>query len=151
MITRIAPVDFGIHASLTTQGTVSMAGNATVNGADQIPAGWMSCDPPGPSQAGVRDQGGNVTETGNANVTGTPPVVNDPSINNNTFTTFGGATYAQLAARASITIPAGNYGTGTIDGVVCDKTVRPTGRWAERQSALQRLFRSFTRPARYAQ
>jgi hypothetical protein len=124
MITRIAPIDFGIHASLTTQGSVNMGGNATVNGGDQIPVGWTSCDPPGPAQAGVRDQGGNVTETGNANVTGTPPVVNDPTITNNTFTTFGGATYAQLAARATLVIPAGNYSTApVVTGGACDKTV----------------------------
>src|SRR5437016_258294 len=50
MITRIAPVDFGIHASLTTQGVVSLSGNADVNGNDQIPTGWISCDAAGPPQ-----------------------------------------------------------------------------------------------------
>jgi len=124
MITRIAPVDFGIKASLTTQGLVSMSGNANINGADQIPTGWTSCDPPGPAQAGVRDNGGNVTESGNATVVGTPPVVNDPTVTNNTFTAFGGATYAQLAARATLTIPPGNYSTGpVVTNGVCDKTV----------------------------
>src|SRR5216117_1499801 len=63
MLTRIAPVQFGIRASLTTQGQVAMSGNANIDGADQIPTGWASCDPPGPAQAGVRDQGGNVSET----------------------------------------------------------------------------------------
>ena len=124
MLTRIAPVQFGIRASLTTQGQVAMSGNANIDGADQIPTGWASCDPPGPAQAGVRDQGGNVSETGNATVLGVPPVVNDPTINNNTFTTFGGATYASLAAKANLVIPAGNY---TTDPVVtngqCDHTV----------------------------
>ena len=124
MITRIAPVDFGIKASLTTQGLVSMSGNANINGADQIPTGWTSCDPPGPAQAGVRDNGGNVTESGNATVVGTPPVVNDPTVNNNTFTAFGGATYAQLAARATLTIPPGNYSTApVVTNGVCDHTV----------------------------
>ena len=124
IIARIAPVQFGIRASLTTQGTVSMGGNATVNGADQPPPGWLSCDPPGPAQAGVRDQGGNVTEQGNANVTGVPPIVNDPSITNNTFTTFGGATYAQLAARANLVIPPGTYSTAPVTaGATCDRTV----------------------------
>ena len=124
MITRIAPVDFGIKASLTTQGLVSMSGNANINGADQIPTGWTSCDPPGPAQAGVRDNGGNVTESGNATVVGTPPVVNDPTVTNNTFTAFGGATYAQLAARATLTIPPGNYSTApVVTNGVCDKTV----------------------------
>ena len=124
MITRIAPVDFGIHASLTTQGTVNLSGNADVNGNDQIPTGWTSCDLAGPPQPGVRDQGGNVTESGNGSVQGNPPVVNDPTVNNNTFTTFGGATFAQLAARATIVVPAGNYSTApVVTGGVCDKTV----------------------------
>ena len=124
MLTRIAPVQFNIQASLTTQGQVNMSGNANINGNDQIPTGWTSCDPPGPSQAGVRDQGGNVTETGNAAVTGNPPVVNDPTINNNTFSQFGTTSYAQLAARANITIPGGNYTTGpVVTNGVCDKTV----------------------------
>jgi len=122
MITRIAPVDFGIHASLTTQGSVSVGGNADINGADQTPTGWTSCDPPGLPQPGVRDQGGNVSESGNGSVLGNPPVVNDPTINNNTFTTFGGATFAQLAARATVTIPSGNYSTApVVTNGVCDK------------------------------
>ena len=124
MLTRIAPVQFGIRASLTTQGQVAMSGNANINGADQIPTGWASCDPPGPAQAGVRDQGGNVSETGNATVLGVPPVVNDPTINNNTFTTFGGATYASLAAKANLVIPAGNYSTDpVVTNGQCDHTV----------------------------
>ncbi len=124
MLARIAPVNFNIQASLTTQGQVNMSGNANINGSDQIPSGWTSCDPPGPPQAGVRDQGGNVSETGNAIVTGTPPVVNDPTINNSTFSQFGTTSYAQLAARATITIPAGNYNTDpVVTNGVCDKTV----------------------------
>ena len=124
MLARIAPVNFNIQASLTTQGQVNMSGNANINGTDQTPTGWTSCDPPGPPQAGVRDQGGNVSETGNAIVTGTPPVVNDPTINNNTFSQFGTTSYAQLAARATITIPAGTYTTDpVVTNGVCDKTV----------------------------
>ncbi len=111
LITRIAPIDFGIHASLTTQGGVSLSGNADVNGADQVPTGWASCDPPGATQPGIRDNGSNVSTSGNGSVQGNPPVVNDPTINNNSFTTFGGATYAQLAARATITLGSGTYKT----------------------------------------
>jgi hypothetical protein len=110
-ITRIAPVDFGIHASLTTQGGVALSGNADVNGNDQVPSGWTNCDPPGAPQAGIRDPGANVGTSGNGSVQGTPPVVNDPSVNNNTFTTFGGATYAQLAARANVVLGPGTYKT----------------------------------------
>jgi hypothetical protein len=125
MIARIAPVEFGIRASLTTQGTVNVGGNAVINGNDQNPAGWASCSPPGPAQAGVRDAGGTVTSTGTSTVTGTPPVVNDPSITDATFTTFGGATYASLAARANVVLPGGaTYRTEPIvvNGV-CNKNV----------------------------
>lgn len=125
MITRIAPVDFGIKASLTTQGSVAVAGTAEINGADQIPTGWNSCDPPGPAQAGVRDAGGTVTTQGTSTVTGSPPVLNDPTVNNNTFTVFGGATYAQLAARATITLPGATYTqiAPVVTNGVCDRTV----------------------------
>lgn len=124
MIARIAPVDFGIKASLTTQGGVSLSGNANVNGADQVPTGWASCDPPGPSQPGIRDNGSNVSTNGNGTVTGNPAVVNDPTITSASFNTFGGATYAQLAARATLVIPSGNYTTdAVVTGGNCDKTV----------------------------
>jgi hypothetical protein len=125
LITRIAPVDFGIHASLTTQGGVSLQGNANVNGADQIPTGWMACEPPGVAQPGIRDNGGNVTTGGNGNVVGNPAVVNDPTLDNTDFTQFGGATYAELAARATITLPTGTYKTQpVVDGAgACDHSV----------------------------
>ncbi len=119
LIARIAPVEFGIRASLTTQGGVSVGGNATIVGTDQNPAGWASCDPPGPAQAGVRDNGGTVGTSGAGTVTGVPPVVNDPSITSSSFTTFGGSTYAQLSARANISIAGGNINTApsTVNGL----------------------------------
>jgi hypothetical protein len=127
MITRIAPVDFGIHASLTTQGGVKLSGNADVDGNDQIPTGWAGCDPPGLGQVGIRDNGSDVQTTGNGKVDGYPvAVVNDPSINNNTFSQFGGATYAQLAASpGALQLPTGNYKTNPVTNGAgaCDKTV----------------------------
>jgi hypothetical protein len=51
-------------------------------------------------------------------------VVNDPTLNSNSFQNFGGATYAQLAARASIVLPAGTYTTApVVTNGVCDNTV----------------------------
>jgi hypothetical protein len=121
MIARIAPIEFGIKASLTTQGGVSVGGNAEIDGADQNP--WPSCDPPGPAQAGVRKNGGVVDSSGSGTVYGNPPVVNDPSVTSGTFTTFGGSTYAQLAARANITIGGGNINTDpTFLNGQCDRT-----------------------------
>lgn len=124
LITRIAPVDFGIHASLTTLGGVSVSGNADVSGIDQVPSGWTSCGVPGAEQPGVRNTGASVSSNGNGIVVGTPPVVADPSLNANSFQNFGGATYTQLAAKASITLPGGNYTTApVVTNGVCDNTV----------------------------
>jgi hypothetical protein len=124
MIARTAPIDFGIHASLTTQGGVNLTGNANISGVDQNPTDWTSCDPPGPTQPGVRDNGSNVYTSGNGTVEGNPPVVNDPGINNNSFMNFGGATYDALAARATVTLPSGNYRTQPVENNgVCDRTV----------------------------
>ena len=122
MIARIAPIEFGIKASLTTQGGVSVGGTAEIDGSDQIPTGWASCDPPGPPQAGVRKNSGTVDTSGSGAVFGSPPVVNDPSISSSTFTTFGGSTYAQLAARANIVINGGNINTNpSFVGTACNR------------------------------
>jgi hypothetical protein len=122
MITRLAPVDFNIHASLTTQGNVSIQGNAQVLGVDQNPTGWADCTQPLQNQAGVRVDSGTVSTGGNGTVAGIPPVVNDPSLSDTSFTNFGGATYAQLATRANITLAGGNYKTGpTFVGAACNK------------------------------
>ena len=123
MIARIAPIEFGIRASLTTQGGVSVGGTAEIDGNDQVPTGWASCDPPGPPQAGVRDNGGTVGTSGSGEVNGNPPVVNDPTITSASFTTFGGATYAQLASRANITISGGNINTDpSFVGTACNRS-----------------------------
>lgn len=124
LIARIAPVEFGISASLTTQGSVSVGGNAQVNGNDQNPPAWGTCQPPGLAQAGVRTDGGLVTTSGNGVVAGTPRVMNDPTLADSSFTTFGGATYAQLAARANVTLGSGTIKTqpATLNGA-CDLTV----------------------------
>lgn len=124
MIARIAPIEFGIRASLTTQGGVAVGGNAEIDGTDQIPTGWASCDPPGPAQAGVRDNGGTVGTSGAGTVQGNPPVVNDPSITSSSFTNFGGSTYTQLALRpGTIQHPGGNINTApSFSNGQCDKT-----------------------------
>jgi hypothetical protein len=125
LISRLAPVEFNIRAAVTTQGGVNVDGNAQVNGADQNPTGWTSCDMPGAPQAGVRDKGGTVTTGGNGTVLGSPPVVNDPTLNDSSFTKFGhNSSYADLAARANITLPGGTYQTQPVsNGGTCDKTV----------------------------
>jgi hypothetical protein len=122
LITRLDPVDFNIKASLTTQGNVSVQGNAQVVGVDQNPTGWGNCSGALQNQAGIRVDSGTVTTGGNGTVAGTPPVVRDTSLSDASFTNFGGTTYAQLAARANIVLPGGNYKTfPTFAGAACDK------------------------------
>jgi hypothetical protein len=122
LLTRLAPIDFNIKASLTTQGGVSLQGNAQVNGMDQNPTGWTACDPATHNQPGVRDKGGTVSTGGNGVVIGTPPVVNDPTLTDTSFTNFGGSTYAALAAKANITLASGNYKTApSFVGAACNK------------------------------
>jgi hypothetical protein len=135
LISRLAPVEFNIRAAVTTQGGVNVTGNAQVNGADQIPTGWTSCDAPGAPQAGVRDKGGTVTTGGNGTVLGVPPVVNDQTLNDSSFTKFGNnSSYAGLAARANITLPGGTYKTQPVaNGGTCDKTVSTN--WGDGQNA----------------
>ena len=111
LITRLKPLEVDIKASLTTQGSVNLQGNAQVDGNDASPTGWTSCDAPGTSQAGIRTDGGSVTTGGNAVVSGSPPVQNDPTLNDSTFTQFGDLSWSDLVASATITLPGGNYKT----------------------------------------
>jgi hypothetical protein len=124
VVARIAPIEFGIKASLTTQGSVTVSGTASINGADQPPTGWSSCEAPGPAQAGVRTDGGTVTTEGQGTVFGSPPVVNDPSLSDSSFNSFGGSTYALLAARANVTLAGGTIkAQPAVTNGVCDKNV----------------------------
>lgn len=129
MLLRIRIVDMKIGASLTTQGTVKLAGNAFVDGNDHLPAGWNSsyCDTTGDStKAGIRlPNAGNVTQTGGGiHDSGNPPVMGDTSVHNSTFTQFGDVSYADLAASATIQLSGGNYKTQPATlGTACDRTV----------------------------
>jgi hypothetical protein len=125
-IVRVRPLNLGIQAALTTRGSVSLAGNATVNGRDTVPQGWNTtyCDTTGDTtKAGIRlPSSGNVTTTGNGTILGNPPVRGDTSIGANTFTQFGDISYAAMAAAAPIQLSGGNYkAQPSAIGSGCDK------------------------------
>ena len=124
LITRLNPVNFNIQASLTTQGSVRVQGNAQVNGIDQSP--WLTCDPTSlQNRAGIRTDSGTVTTGGNGMVGGTPAVVSDTALSDTSFTNFGGTTYSQLAARATITLDPGTYKTAPeFSGATCNTAIR---------------------------
>jgi len=123
LLARIKPLEMDIQASLTTQGDVVLKGTSKVDGFDQLPPGWTDCDAAGAPAAGIRVDSGTVTVQGAATVAGIPPVRNDTAVNQSTFTQYGDVSYADLAARATITLPGGTYKTApTLNGLgACDK------------------------------
>ena len=125
LLARIKPLAINIQASLTTLGDVALSGTSKVDGTDQLPPGWLDCDPAGASAAGVRLDTGTVTVQGAAEVSGSPPVRNDTTVSSSTFTQYGDVSYTDLAARATITLPGGTYKTQPVlNGLgACDKTV----------------------------
>lgn len=115
LLARIKVLSLNVQASLTTGNSDALSGQATVDGTDHIPPGWDACAPAGPSLAGVRsDAGMHVDTVGNASVIGTPPVMIDPSVSDSTFSRFGDVTYAQLAARANVTLSGGNFSVAPV-------------------------------------
>jgi len=128
LLTRIRVLPLNVQASLTTGNSDALAGQATVNGTDQVPPGWASCGAVGPSLAGIRsDAGTSVSTSGSASIIGTPPVMIDASVSDTTFSRFGDVTYSQLAARANITLAGGqNFGNSigpVVAGGVCNRAV----------------------------
>jgi hypothetical protein len=121
MIARLRPLHVDIQASLTTQGSVQLQGNAVVDGRDVNPTGWVGCNTQMDTLAGVRTDGGSISTGGNGRVYGQPNVLNDPTVSESTFTQYGDVTYDELAADANITLPGGTYQTQPVaTGGVCD-------------------------------
>lgn len=112
MLLRIRPVRFPMNASLTTQGSVALKGQAEVDGFDQNPTGWTDCAPPDSNKAGIRTSStGTVTNSGSGGIYGDPPVVKDPTVADSTFQQFGDLLWADLVAAANIRLGAGTYTT----------------------------------------
>jgi hypothetical protein len=128
LIARIRTLQLQTPAALTTGNGDAVGGNSVINGVDQNPAGWPNCGPLDSTRAGIRAASGNpVTIGGNATVIGSPPVLIDTSVHPATFTQFGGTSYSQLAAQATITLPVQNFATmiaPVVTSGVCDHSVQ---------------------------
>jgi hypothetical protein len=111
VLTRLRPIELDINAGLETQGEIDLAGRATISGVDVIPPGWSGCPIPTDTLAGVRLPPPPDVDTSGTNVqvVGDPPFEEDPSIDTNSLTTFGDATFNDLRLLATKIIPAGNY------------------------------------------
>ncbi|HKI96651.1 MAG TPA: hypothetical protein VJ992_15280, partial [Gemmatimonadales bacterium] len=117
-----------IKAALTTQGSIKVGGSSFLDGNDHIPTGWSGCDSlsalPGirtPDSTQITVSGGSLTDY----VAGSPVVEQDTTINSTTLTTFGDATFADLAAMATMTIGSGPY-SGMAPSLNADGTCNTT-------------------------
>lgn len=128
MLVKIQPINFGISASLMTRNSVSLQGNAQVDGTDNSPqvdnptdTVWNSCTT-GSALAGVSTgTGASVSTGGNATVAGNPPVQHDSTISSR-FANVD-SLYLALASRANIVLPGGNYKTNpSFTGSACNTT-----------------------------
>lgn len=110
VIVRIRPIQIPQTGAFTSQGNVQYRGNTVIDGTDHQPnVSWSDCAPPDSVKPGFYVDG-TVTKGGaSATLIGNPPTQQDTAINNNTFDQFGDISYADLAARANVKLPAGLY------------------------------------------
>jgi hypothetical protein len=115
VLARLVPLKIDMQAALTVGGPVVFGGgNVYVKGQDTPPAGWGVCGAAAPGIAGVRAKNAGDVVNSQGQVTGTPNVLITPSMDSTTFTQFGSSSYAQLAARANVTLGAGSYGPAPV-------------------------------------
>jgi hypothetical protein len=125
LLARIKPLVVDVQAALTTGKGNVVAGNAVISGYDQSPTGWPDCGPLDNPKAGIRaDTGTVVTQQGSSQIMGMPAVKRDGVVTDSTFSKYGDVTYAQLAARANITLPGQDFNNfiqpSAVNGV-CNK------------------------------
>jgi hypothetical protein len=120
-LVKLNPTSVDIQAAVTARGTVTVGGNANVDGHDQDPTGWSSCGSLA-DLAGVRTND-TVEVSGSASLDGSPAqTAHDSSITDSLFS----KPFEDLAASADITLGAGSYNGmapiyTTTTPVKCDK------------------------------
>lgn len=111
-LVRVRSIDCRIMAALTTQGSLSLAGNAMVGGDPHVPPGWTDCDTlADTARAGVRTQDATQINGAVGRAAGNPPVLEDTTVTGSIFSRFGDVTYDEVAAQANVVLPAGTYTT----------------------------------------
>ncbi|MGH2609489.1 MAG: hypothetical protein ACRDHF_10420, partial [Tepidiformaceae bacterium] len=93
---------------------------------DHVPnATWDECGLLDSTKPGIRAHpSADIDTLGGATVVGAPPVWNDPQLRPESFSQYGDISYDELAARANITLPPGNFRTEpVITAGRCDTTV----------------------------
>jgi hypothetical protein len=134
-LVKLRVLSFDATAALTTRGPGRVGGSASINGNDNVPAGWASeCPAAGAAGSGIRHpnptqinfQGGC---SGQSCVLGSPRVLTDPTVNDETFFNYGESDWAQLSTAANVQLAGGNVsGSPTATGGVCNRT---SSNWGE--------------------
>jgi len=128
LLARIRPLQLNTQAAVTSGGSNVVVGSASIDGNDHLPTSWAGCPPLDSAKAGIRTQSdGSVTASGHPTILGNPPTLKDPTLTDSSFTHYGDVTYAQLAASATITLPAQNFSSSigpVVVGTTCNTTVQ---------------------------
>ena len=101
---KLRALNVEIEASLTTRGAVRRNGNGAISGMDVPPAGWGACTASG-NKAGIRVPNPAWVNDGGCPscIEGNPPIEGDPSIDDDTFFSFGDLDWATLTSVATKT------------------------------------------------
>jgi hypothetical protein len=138
-IAKLQLANLNIQASLTTRSSLSIGGSSFIDGRNTNPTGW-GCDAVSNELAGVRTADSNLITTSGgghsglaAFIAGTPLIQQDTTVKDSIFTNFGGLTYWDLAAMASITfngnVPNSFKPAPVGDATTCDGS--NIGNWGE--------------------
>jgi len=110
LLARIRPLAINTQAAVTSGGSNVVVGSASIDGYDHVPTGWAGCPPLDSAKAGIRTQSdGSVSTSGHPTLLGNPPVLKDPTLADSSFSIYGDVKYTDLAASASVTLPAQNF------------------------------------------
>jgi type II secretory pathway pseudopilin PulG len=128
IMVKLRRLTFDANAAVTTRGPGKIGGSTEINGNDTNP--WTSCPAAGPPKPGIRHPntsqlnfiGGCSDESC---VTGSSPeVYNDPTVNDNTFFSYGDFDWAQLSTMANHVLTGATWNgigpTTTGSPVICN-------------------------------
>lgn len=112
LMARMEILDIDPPAALVTRGEVRVGGTAEIHGGDEVPAGWGGFCGPTTDKPGVMNpDASDVSTFGSGEITGSPAVQEDASIGDDTFTNFGGLSWAELVAMADKPLSGGTFST----------------------------------------
>ena len=101
---KLRALNVEIEASLTSRGPIRRNGNGAISGIDIPPAGWGACTALD-NKAGIRVPDPGLVDDGGCPscIEGNPPIEGDPSIDDDTFFSFGDLDWATLTSLATKT------------------------------------------------